>query len=166
MTSTTSSSTTEEDMEKLRASLREEVLGTKRLNDYFELRLLPTTQEYSVHCNPVSEKEYTGWILDRLMPKKSLSNDKIRVLKESEFTNTFHILHGNNNLKGKAVSTFILTITPSWEMSDVLQALTFSRKKVVIVETVEDVGKYLSEKDGEETIRINNLVFEKGKKTQ
>ena len=51
-------------------------------------------------------------------------------------------------------------------MSDVLQALTFSRKKVVIVETVEDVGKYLSEKDGEETIRINNLVFEKGKKTQ
>ena len=44
MTSTTSSSTTEEDMEKLRASLREEVLGTKRLNDYFELRLLPTTQ--------------------------------------------------------------------------------------------------------------------------
>ena len=418
MTSTTSSSTTEEDMEKLRASLREEVLGTKRLNDYFELRLLPTTQEYSVHCNPVSEKEYTGWILDRLMPKKSLSqqqhrayipppndvifndkvhkklskknlkhliekrnlvesltgmdnfitdsnifnnklellrknleksyrdphlsvlrhftqlmyalkcdvtfqksninlenlinkpwnrgdstnlsismllfktghkyqynrfeldasksnlidtvnhgvelllicyeqeefflynkilrsrtkttrtdnnninnntdnntnkkkgklggmlwrkslkkvknvtsgrkkakdnikivvldtqqynnlvskyldlygsggsNDKIRVLKESEFTNTFHILHGNNNLKGKAVSTIILAITPSWEMSDVLQALTFSRKKVVIVETVEDVGKYLSEKDGEETIRINNLVFEKGKKTQ
>ena len=94
------------------------------------------------------------------------SNDKIRVFKESEFTNTFHILHGNNNLKGKAVSTIILAITPSWEMSDVLQALTFSRKKVVIVETVEDVGKYLSEKDGEETIRINNLVFEKGKKTQ
>ncbi len=97
---------------------------------------------------------------------KYLDNDKIRVLKESEFTNTFHILHGNNNLKVKAVSTIILAITPSWEMSDVLQALTFSRKKVVIVETVEDVGKYLSEKDGEETIRINNLVFEKGKKTQ
>ena len=32
------------------------------------------------------------------------------------------------------------------------------------METVEDVGKYLSEKDGEETIRINNLVFEKERK--
>ena len=44
----------------------------------FQPILLPTTQEYSVHCNPVSEKEYTGWILDRLMPKKSLSQQQHR----------------------------------------------------------------------------------------
>ena len=108
-----------------------------------------------------SQNKNAKIILENLS-KKTKSYNSI----QAKFTNTFHILHGNNNLKGKAVSTIILAITPSWEMSDVLQALTFSRKKVVIVETVEDVGKYLSEKDGEETIRINNLVFEKGKKTQ
>ena len=92
------------------------------------------------------------------------NTDKIRILKQDEFSTTFHTLHGSNNLQSKTTETIILAITADWQMSDVLQALTLGRTRIIIAETSENAGKHLSEKsESAETIRINDLIYSEKK---
>jgi hypothetical protein len=76
------SSDIDEQIKKMRESMRAEVYANKRVNDLFELRLNPSTQEYDLHCNPVPQKQHLGWILDRLIPPiNTPQGDKISFMK-------------------------------------------------------------------------------------
>ena len=76
------SSDVDEQIKKMRQSMRAEVSATKRVNDLFELRLDPSTQEYDLHCNPVPQKQHLGWVLDRLVPPlKTQQGKKVSFMK-------------------------------------------------------------------------------------
>ena len=88
------------------------------------------------------------------------SKNKNRILKEKDFETTFKVLHGNA-FSSKAAEVLIIALNAEWHLSDILQVLALGRKRIILVEMGESVGKRVVDKgDSSTSIRLSNLVLE------
>ena len=88
------------------------------------------------------------------------SRNKNRILKEKDFATSFKVLHGNG-FSSKPAEVLIVALNNEWHLSDILQVLALGRKRIILVEMGEGVGKRLVDKGESSTsIRLSNLVLE------
>ena len=70
------------------------------------------------------------------------------------------MLHGNA-FSSKAAEVLIIALNAEWHLSDILQVLALGRKRIILVEMGESVGKRVVDKGESSTsIRLSNLVLE------